>query len=141
MTRQPLFCVLAALLGACCPAAAQVPASSSASEPVSAMLSPGLGEAVGRVQSLLADPNDAAIQTTFSPEFLAAIPPDKVKDIFTHAKEHLGSCTKERPVQVQGETSAIVRIECERGALTASLVINPMAPHLLDYLLLKAANP
>lgn len=149
MKRVPYPCVLATVLGACGPAmtasgpsslSATTAAVESASSPPQA-LSPALGEAMGRVRGLLADPTDAAIHTTFSPGFLASIPPDEVKAIFAHTKAHLGTCTKDRPIQVQGETSATVRIECQRGALSANLVINPAAPYLLDYLLLKTATP
>ncbi len=100
---------------------------------------PLVDEAVGRVVGLLADANDAAIKTTFSPTFLGAVPPEKVKALFTALKGQLGACTERRPVEVKNDTSALVRLQCERGALNATVVVNAAPPHLIDGLLLKPA--
>jgi hypothetical protein len=94
---------------------------------------------MARVQGLFIDPNDAAIKATFSPAFLAAVPADKVKTLFTAMNAELGACKERRAVQVKNDTAAIVRLQCERGAVHATIVVNAAPPHLIDGLLLKPA--
>jgi hypothetical protein len=117
-------------------AAAAPPVASTA--PVAA-LPPLVDEAIGRVQGLVVDANDAAIKATFSPTFLAAIPTDKVKALFTQVKEQVGACKERRAEQVKNDTSALVRLQCERGAINATIVVSPAPPHLVEGLLLKPA--
>jgi hypothetical protein len=95
-------------------------------------------EAIGRVQGLTADPNDAAIKAAFSPAFLASVPADQVKGLFTQVHGNLGACTAHTAVKVKDDSSAMVRLQCERGALNATIVVNPS--HLIDGLLLKPAS-
>ena len=103
-------------------------------------LPPPVEEAIRRVQGLTADAADAAIPATFSPTFLASVPADKVKALFTQLHSEIGACKEHRAVQVAGETKALVRLQCERGALDATIVVNPASPHLIDGLLLKPAS-
>ena len=100
-------------------------------------LPPVLEEAIGRVQGLLGDANDAAINATFSPTFLAAIPAEKAKAVFTAAKARVGACKEHRAEQVKNETTAVVRLQCERGAINATIVVDSAPPHQIDGLLLK----
>ena len=95
---------------------------------------------MARVQALLANPGDsAAIPATFSPAFLAAVPADKVKDLFTAIKSEIGACTARSAQQVKSDTAAVVRIQCEHGAINATIVVNAAPPHLIEGLLLKPA--
>jgi len=102
-------------------------------------LPPLVEEAMGRVQGLLAGPGDAAIQATFSPTFLAAVPGDKVKALFTELQKQLGACKDRRAVEVKNDRAALVRLQCERGAVLATVVVNAAPPHLIDGLMLKPA--
>ncbi len=121
------------------PAAPVVPAPAAPPAAPAAALPPLVDEAMGRVQDLLADPSDAAIKATFSPTFLAAVPAEKVKALFTAMKGELGACKERRAVQVKNDASAVVRLQCERGAVNATVVVNAAPPHLIDGLLLKPA--
>ena len=96
-------------------------------------------EAMARVQGLITDPNDAAIKATFSPTFLATIPPDKVKAVFVATKAAVGECKERRAVLVKDQMGALVRLQCECGAVDATIAVNPAPPHLIDGLLLKPA--
>jgi hypothetical protein len=40
---------------------------------------------------------------------------------------------------VKNDTTALVRLQCERGALHATVVVNAAPSHLIDGLLLKPA--
>jgi hypothetical protein len=123
------------------PVASAAPAGSGTAAPASATsLSPIVEEAIGRVQGLTADPSDAAIQSTFSKAFLAAVSADKVKSLFTSMHGDTGACTQHTAVKVKDETSAIVRLQCEHGAVNAAIVVNPAPPHLVEGLLLKPAS-
>jgi hypothetical protein len=115
-----------------------VPATAPSSQVV---LSPALAEAMGRVRGLLVDPADPAIQAAFSPTFLANIPPDKVKDVFGHAKSDLGSCKDQQVISVESDISAIVRLNCDKGAATVTIAVKPDPPHLIERLLFKPAAP
>jgi hypothetical protein len=117
---------------------ASTPALAPSAVPVAALPAP-VEDAIVRVQGLFVDPSDAAIAATFSPTFLAAVPPDKVKGIFTAAKAQVGTCKEHRAEQVKNETSATVRLQCERGAVSATIVVNPAPAHLVDGLLIKPA--
>jgi hypothetical protein len=117
------------------PAASAAPAGSGSASPASADLSPIIEEAIGRVQGLTADPSDAAIQATFSPKFLAVVPAEKVKSTFTGMH-----CTQHTAVKVKDETTAIVRLQCEKGTFNAAIIVNPAPPHLIEGLLLKPAS-
>lgn len=88
---------------------------------------------------LLVDPNDAAIQNTFSPRFLASVPQEKVKSVLTSVKDQFGPCKERRAVEVKNDTAALVRLQCERGAVNATVVVNAAPPHLLEGLLLEPA--
>jgi hypothetical protein len=122
------------------PPAAAAPPPSAAAAPAAALATPPLvEEAMGRVNGLLADPSDAAITAAFSPTFLAAVPPEKVKGLFTAMKAQLGACTERHAVDVKSDRSALVRLQCERGAVHATVVVNGAPPHLIDGLLLKPA--
>ncbi len=123
---------------AAAPAAPAAPAAAAPAAPA-AGLPPLVDEAMGRVQGLFADPNDAAIKATFSPTFLGAVPADKVKALFTALHGELGACKDRRPVEVRSDTAALVRVQCERGAIHATIVVNAAPPHLVDGLLLKPA--
>jgi hypothetical protein len=92
------------------------------------------------VQGLTVDASDAAIQAAFSPTFLAAVPPDKVKALFTQLHGGMGACKDHKPVTVKDDTKAIVRLQCEHGALNATIQVNPAPAHLIDGLLLKPAD-
>ncbi len=94
-----------------------------------------------RVKGLIVDPTDSAIQAAFSPMFLSQIPPDKVKDVFTRTKFGVGVCKDQQVVTVDSVTSADLRLSCERGATTVSIVVNADAPHLIERLLLKPVVP
>ena len=96
---------------------------------------------MARVNGLLVDPTDEAIRAAFSPEFLAHIPPDKVKSVFGQAKAHLGSCSGQQVVKLENATSAVVRLNCDRGADILTIAISPQPPHLIEGLLLKRATP
>jgi hypothetical protein len=120
-------------------AAAATPDPSAAPAAASG-LPPAVEEAIGRVQGLTADAGDAAIQAAFSPTFLAAVPPDKVKSLFTQLHGVIGACKDHKPVTVKDDTKAIVRLQCEHGGLNATIVVNPAPPHLIDGLLLKPAE-
>lgn len=123
------------------PSASSAPTGSATAAPASSTgLSPAIEEAIGRVQGLTADPNDAAIQSTFSPAFLASVPADKVKSLFTSVHGDIGACTQHTPVKVKDETTAVVRLQCEHGALNATIAVNPAPPHLIEGLLLKPAS-
>jgi hypothetical protein len=100
---------------------------------------PLVDEAMGRVQALFADPSEAGIKATFSPAFLAAVPPDKVKQLFTAMNGELGACKERHAVQVKNDMAALVRVQCERGAIHATIAVNPAPPHLVEGLLLKPA--
>jgi hypothetical protein len=88
------------------------------------------------VKALSVETTDAAIAMTFSPTFLAAVPPDKVKAVFAGMRAQVGACKEHRAEQVKDETTALVRLSCERGAMKAAIVVNPAPPHLVDGLLL-----
>ncbi len=142
-----LLLALAACGGAAQPAPAAPPAASPAATAPAApapaapavATPPLVDEAMGRVQGLLADAGDAAIKATFSPTFLAAVPSDKVKGLFTELKGQLGACKERRTVEAKDDKTALVRIQCEHGALLATVVVNGAPPHLVDGLLLKPA--
>jgi hypothetical protein len=122
-------------------AASAAPAGSGAAAPASSTgLSPIIEEALGRVQGLTADPSDAAIQSTFSPAFLAAVPADKVKSLFTSMHGDIGACAQHSALKVKDETTAVVKLQCEKGAVNATIVVNPAPPHLVEGLLLKPAS-
>jgi hypothetical protein len=116
------------------------PSALAPAAPDTAPLPPLVEEGMGRVHSLLADPSDAAIQAAFSPRFLAAVPPEKVKAIFSGIKEEHGVCPKHAPLTVKDETAAAVRVECDHGAIDASILVNPSIPHLIEGLVLKPAE-
>jgi hypothetical protein len=65
------------------PPPSNAPAPPTATGAPGATLSPQLEEAIGRVKALTVETTDATIATTFSPTFLAAIPADKMKALFT----------------------------------------------------------
>jgi len=94
------------------------------------------------VLALLADPNDAAINATFSPTFLAAVPPEKGKAVLAAAKADVGTCKERRLVEakVKSDTAAQVRLQCERGAENVTVVVNAAPPHLIEGVLLKLAR-
>ena len=123
--------------------AATAPTASASAGPHASpalALSPGLTEAMGRVKGLLTAPEDAAIQAAVSSTFLAHIPPEKVKEVFGHANAHLGACNDQQIVSVEGDTSAVVLLKCERSADKVSITINPAAPRLIEGLLMKPAD-
>ena len=121
------------------PVTAAAPASNPAAAAPVVALPPLVEEAMGRVQGLMVDPSDAAIKATFSPAFLAAVPAEKVKALFTELKGQLGACKERRAVEVKNDTTALVSLQCERGALHATVVVNSAPPHLVEGLLLKPA--
>src|SRR5580700_632985 len=43
----------------------------------------------------------------------------------------LGACKERRAVEVKNDTAALVRIQCERGAVLATVVVNAAPPHLV----------
>jgi hypothetical protein len=152
MRRSHVLSAFAPLLFACSPAEAPPAVTVQAAPQVVAAptapaiatvpgLSPALTEALGRLRGLFADPNDAAIQAAFSPTFLASVPADQVKTVFAQARAGVGACTEQRPMTVKSETTTVIHIQCERGALTATLVVNPAPPHLVEGLLIKPAGP
>jgi hypothetical protein len=100
-----------------------------------------LAEAMTRVRGLLVDPTDAAIQAAFTPTFLAHIPPDKVKEVFGHAKSDLRVCKDQQVVKIEDDTSALVRLNCDGGIANVTIKILPDAPHLIDALIIKPAKP
>lgn len=116
------------------------PAPPAASPAPATALPPVVEEAIGRVQGLVVHPNDAAIKATFSPTFLAAVPADKVKALFTQLKGSVGACKEHRAEQVKNDTTALVRLQCERGAINATIVVSPAPPHLIEGLLFKPAS-
>jgi hypothetical protein len=114
--------------------------TSSAAPAIGDVLPPLVEEAIGRVQGLTVDPSDAAIQATFSPTFLASVPADKVKALFTQLRGDVGACKEHHAVHVKNDSTALVRLQCERGAVNATVVVNPAPPHLIEGLLLKPAS-
>ena len=74
-----------------------------------------------------------------SPTFLATVPAEKVKALFTQMKGELGACKERRAVEVKSDKAALVRLQCERGAVHVTVVVNAAPPHLIDGLLLKPA--
>jgi hypothetical protein len=144
MSGRLVFLVPVAVvaLGGCAteappPAAAPVvPAA-----PPGPALPPVLEEAIGRVKSLIGDPNDAAIKASFSPTFLTSVSPEKVKAVLSATNAQVGACKAHRAEQVKNDFgwAAEARLQCERGAINASIVVNPAPPHLIEGLLLKPA--
>jgi hypothetical protein len=148
---RPLFHVLLVTLAACGtaeppaaappPAATPAPATPAPATPAApaATLPPLVDEAIGRVLGLIADPNDAAIKAAFSPTFLAAVAQEKIKAILTGVKTDVGACKERRPVEVKSDTAALVRLQCQRGAVHATVTVNAAPPHFIEGLLLKPA--
>jgi hypothetical protein len=64
-----------------------------------------------------------------------------VKSVFSEAKSYLGSCNGQHVVKLESETTAVVRVDCDRGADNVVITINPEPPHLIEGLLLKPATP
>jgi len=117
------------------------PAASATPAPAAAGLPAVVAEAMGRVQTLLANPGDAAaMQATFSPSFLTGIPAEKMKGLFTAIKSQLGACKDQSAVQVKSDTTAVVRVKCEHGDLDVTVQVNPAPPHLVEAILLKPAS-
>jgi hypothetical protein len=115
------------------PAASAAPASPVTPAAAASGLPTSVDEAMGRVQTLIANPDDGvAMQATFSPTFLTSIPADKMKG--------LGACKDRSVVQVKSDTTALVRVQCERGALNVTIVVNPAPPHLVEEILFKPAS-
>ena len=137
--KQRLLTVVAFVTITACGGPAEPPPVAPGAPAVASgvAMPPLVDEAMVRVQGLIADPNDAAIKASFSPTFLAAIPPDKVKAVFIAAKAGAGECKERRAMVVKSETGALVRLQCERGALNATIAVNPAPPHLIEGLLLQ----
>lgn len=115
--------------------------SAAAAPGTPAQLSPVLTEAMAHVKAMLADPTDAAIQARFSARFLSHVPPDKVKDVLTRAHARLGECGEEEATTIKSETSALLRLKCDRGAAAVAISVNRDARHLIEGLVLKPAAP
>ena len=123
------------------PAASAAPASPVTPAAAASGLPTSVDEAMGRVQTLIANPDDGvAMQATFSPTFLTSIPADKMKGLFSAMKSQLGACKDRSVVQVKSDTTALVRVQCERGALNVTIVVNRAPPHLVEEILFKPAS-
>ena len=130
------------------PAASAASASTPPEAPSSPAirLPPGLStplvEALHRVHALLDKPDDdAAIQAAFSPDFLSAIPPEKLKSVLTESKAFAGACRSDAVVSTRGEARAVVRLTCERGAIDATIAVDRAPPYRMVGLLLRPASP
>jgi hypothetical protein len=91
------------------------------------------------VKALTVEMTDGAIATTFSTTFLTAVPADTLKAVFAAMKAQVGACKEHRAEQLKSETGEQVRLLCERGAVRATIVVNPATPHVIEGLLLQPA--
>lgn len=112
-------------------------------DPPPKQLSPELASGIARVKELLVDPSDARIAEMFTTAFLEKVPPTKVKEVSTQANTRLGACKADpKVITITSNTSATVRLDCERGSSTVSIVLESGAPHKISGLILKpAASP
>ncbi len=123
------------------PATSSAAASASASAPSTPDALPEpVAAAVTRVRAMLDKVDDAQIQAAFSSAFLASIPPAKVTEVFNQTHKSVGPCTSHKPLKIKNSTTAVVRIDCQDGAIDATIVVKPESPYLMDGLLLRPAG-
>jgi CubicO group peptidase (beta-lactamase class C family) len=87
--------------------------------------------AFGRVRALLVAADRGAVERSFAPSFLKAIPVEQVVAVFARAREGAGACTRTRIVKVDTPETAELELDCEKGGLTIKLSADPSPPHLL----------
>jgi CubicO group peptidase (beta-lactamase class C family) len=108
-------------------------------EPVPALGEP-VSEALVRILALLDKPEPEAIKKAFSPKFLAGVTPEALKGTFEKVHGALGACHDHRAVRVTGPNAAIVRLQCEHGAVNLKISTSANPPYLLEALQLEPAK-
>lgn len=145
LTRNLASGCLVALAIACAPAWPALAAPPAAAESSRQPWGEPQAAAARRVAAFFTSPpSDEALQATFEPSFLAAVPPAQLRAIFAQLGAQGGAATVEGPL-AQGEgspTHARYLLRFAKGLeAKLDLVITPQPPHRLSGLLVGALTP
>lgn len=111
-----------------------------ATKPPPGTLPVPLDTAVRRVRQLLDRPERGLAESTFTPAFQRAVPPDRVIALFASLRQDVGACTDQHAT-VHAPTSAHVELACERGTISIELTVEAAPPYRVEGMLAKSEPP
>jgi CubicO group peptidase (beta-lactamase class C family) len=97
-------------------------------------LSAPLEAATAKIKALIAQPDIEPIEQLFSKTFLDKFSTDRVKELLGAAAAKLGRCESHTPLEQSDAKTAVVRLDCERGATQITLILqSPTASKLAGF--------
>lgn len=99
-----------------------------------------LAAGLEHLKAMLAEPSVQTLEEHLSPSFRERVPLQGLLGLLQHLHSRLGACASHQLVSAEGARSGVIRLACERGAVEATLSVEPQPPHLLTGVMLRPAR-
>ncbi len=101
---------------------------------------PGADAALRTYRELIATPDRARIEASFTPDFLAEVPVAEMEEIFGQVRMAAGECTSHEVIASSDTNGNLARVHCANGDLQVLIFVEEAEPHRIQGLLLTDAS-